>query len=280
MEHRRRSKRIEDQSKSPKNKGNNAEDKVERKLRSDIAKVDDKLSSIIKMLPDTKELSTKLTLLEGKVDGIGRVVFGGKSVIQKIAEDVENIRSDNVGNTNLMLDLSLTQDRSESLRNVVLNMYDTLQSIAEAQERIHSKVFGYTSPRSEATASVTADRITDIHHPAMKDHVKNMERKFAHSVIPPGMSIKTFALEMTKYHEEISYYGGNTSEAILKRNFIKGLGRPFIEVLHDLLEDRLAPEWQSLDLDELVPVAEEYLNTKPSSSLRKRKYASSDDDSD
>ena len=167
--------------------------------------------------------------------------MGGKTKIQKIADDVEVIRSDNVGNTNLMLELSVTQDRSDSLRNVILKMHDTLQSIKESQERMHLEVFGYTSPRAEAEASSsgTAERIAYNHHPAMEDHVKKMERKLANSSREPGMSIKTFAREMTTIHQEIDNHGGNSSQAILKHNFIKGLGRDFDEVYLDLIHETL-----------------------------------------
>ena len=298
MENRRRSKRIEDQSKSPTTGEINTENKVARQSRSDIAKLDDKLNSIVKMLPDTKELSTKLSSLERKVDSIGRVVYGGKSKVQKIAADVEDIRSDNVENTKLMLDLSVTQDRSASLCNVILKMHDTLQSIKMVCERMHLEVFGYTSPRAEAVpdemaeagavesaeaeanVSETANRIVDKHHPAMEDHVKTMEQKLANSKREPGMSIKTFARQMTTIHQEICDYGGNSSQAILKHNFIKGLGRDFDEVFLDLIHETLPTEWHLLDLDELVPVAEKYLKDNCQYASRKRKYTDSDDDSD
>ena len=68
MDNKRRSKRIEEQSKSPMNEKNNTEDNVARQGRSDIA-----------TMRETKELSTKLSLLERKVDSIGCVVYGGEN---------------------------------------------------------------------------------------------------------------------------------------------------------------------------------------------------------
>ena len=69
MENRRRSKRIDDQSLSPRRsnrienqsvspvaKKHNAEDESVRQIRSDIAKLDEKLSSIVRMIPDAKEI--------------------------------------------------------------------------------------------------------------------------------------------------------------------------------------------------------------------------------
>ena len=234
MDNKRRSKRIEEQSNSPMNEENNTEDKVARQGRSDIA-----------TMRETKDLSTKLSLVQRKVDGIGRVVFEGKHKMQKIAQDVNVMRRDNVGNTKLMLELSGTKDRLDSLVNVILKMHDTLESIKESQERMHLEVFGYTSPRAEAQASSsgTAERIADNHHPAMQDYVKKMERKLANSSREPGMSIKTFAREMTKIHQEIDNYGGNSSQAILKHNFIKGLGLDFDEVYLDLIHETLPTEW-------------------------------------
>ena len=66
----------------------------------------------------------------------------------------------------------------------------------------------------------------------------------------------------------------------LKANFINGLGRPFEDIYMHLLHGNLPPEWQPMNIDELVPVTENYLNEKPSLSSRKRKYSDNDDDSD
>ena len=52
------------------------------------------------------------------------------------------------------------------------------------------------------------------------------------------------------------------------------------DIYMHLLHGNLPPEWKPMDIDELVPVAENYLNEKPSSSSRKREYSDSDDDSD
>ena len=254
----RRSKRIENQSVSPVAKKHNAEDKSVRQIRSDIAKLDEKLSSIVRMIPDAKEISTRLSSLERKFDSIGRVVYGGKPKIQKIVEDVENIRSDNIGNTNLMLDLSVTKDRSDSLCNVIHDMQDTLRTIAEAQG-IHLEASNYPS--------------------AMDDHVRRMVRRLQNTRRTHSMSIKTYAQEMKTLHQEICNHGGDKSKKFLKTNFINGLGKPFENIYMNLLHGNLPPEWQPMDIDELVPVAENYLNEKPSASSRKRKYSDSDDDS-
>ena len=270
MENRRRSKRIEKQSLSPVTTKHDTEDNNLRQIRSDIAKIDAKLSSIVEMIPDAKEISTKLSSLERKFDSIGRIVYGGKPKIQKIVEDVEKIRSDNIGNTNLMLELSVTQDRSDSLCNVILDMHDSLRTIAEAQG-IHLEVIHPTVP--------TARRYGNNHHSAMEEHVRKMERRVQHTRRPYGMSIKTYAQEMKTLHQEICNYGGDSSKKFLKTNFINGLGPAFEDIYMSLLHGTLPPEWQPMDIDELVPVAENYLNEKPSSSSRKRKYSESDDDS-
>ena len=255
------------------NEENNTEDKVARQGRSDIA-----------TMRETKDLSTKLSLVQRKVDGIGRVVFEGKHKMQKIAQDVNVMRRDNVGNTKLMLELSGTKDRLDSLVNVILKMHDTLESIKESQERMHLEVFGYTSPRAEAldssSGTATAELICVKHYPPMQDHIKKMERKFANSSREPGMSIKTFARAMTNIHQEIDNYGGNSSQAILKQNFIKGLGREFDQVYMDLIHETLPTEWKPLDLDKLVPVADNYLRENCQYASRKRKYSVSNEDSD
>ena len=280
MENKRRSKRIEKQNLSPVTTEHDTEDKNLRQIRSDIAKIDAKLSSIVKMIPDAKEISTTLSLLEKKFDSIGRVVYGGKPKIQKLVEDVEVIRSDNDANTDMLCDLALSQDRLDSLCNVILKMHDTLKTIAEAQG-IHLEAFeSTTSFKSKAPWSGTVMNIADNSHPAMQDHVKKMKRKMQRYRRPRGMSIKTFAREMTQLYQEICTHGGHLDQNFLKHNFINGLGRPFKDIYMHLLHDTLPPEWQPLDLDELVPVAEKYLNEKPSSSSRKRKYSDSDDNSD
>ena len=261
MDNNLESKRIEEQRQSP------------SRVHSDVAK-----------MRETKELSTKLSSLERKLDEIGRVVYSGKNKIQKIAEDVQVIRSE--GDT----ELSVITDRSDSLCDVIVKMHDSLQSIREVCERMHLEVFGYTSPRAEAVPeesaedqanrSGTSDRIVDGHHPAMEDHVKKMEHKLANYCRVYGMGIKSYARKMTKIHEEIEKYGGKTSPAILKHNFIKGLGREFDQVLVDLIHETLPPEWQPFDLGELVPVAIEYLDNNCLYRPRKRKHSDSDDNSD
>ena len=106
-----------------------------------------------------------------------------------------------------------------------------------------------------------------------------MTRRVQHTRRPYGMSIKTYAQEMKTLHQEICNYGGDSSKKFLKTNFINGLGPAFEDIYMKLLHGTLPPEWQPMDIDELVPVAENYLNEKPSSSSRKRKYSESDDDS-
>ena len=258
MENRRRSKRIEKQSDSSTNEEHKTDNKFARQVRADIAKMDE-------------QLSARITSIERKFDGIGRVVFGGKTKIQKLVEDVEVIRSDNDANADMLCDLALSQDRSDSLCNVILKMHDTLKTFAEAQG-IPLEAIQSTSP--------TEQRIVGNNHAAMEDHVKKMERRLQKYKRTCGMSIKTYAHKMKTLHQEICNHGGDSSKQFLKTNFINGLGRPFEDIFMKLLHGNLPSEWQPMDIDDLVPVAENYLNEKPSSSSRKRKYSDDDDDSD
>ena len=138
-------------------------------------------------------------------------MYGGKPKIQRIVEDVTQIRSDNIGNTNLMLELSVTKDRSDSLCNVILDMHDTLRTIAAAQG-IHLEAFRSTFP--------SAGRIPSNHHSAMEDHVRKMERRLQNTRRTHSMSIKTYAQEMKTLHQEICNHGGDSSKKFLKTNFI------------------------------------------------------------
>ena len=164
MENRRQSKRIEKLSESPTNKEPKSENKVARQIRDDIAKLNE-------------EVSARMTSMERKLDGIGRVVFGGKPEIQKLVKNVKGIRSITDENTDLLCDLSSTQDCLDSLCNDMRKMHNTLQLIAEAQG-IHTEAFeSTTSLKFKARASGTVIDIADNNNSAMQDHVKKIDEK-------------------------------------------------------------------------------------------------------
>ena len=315
MSNLRRSKRIQELTGSTRNKDTSTEDRIVREIRSDLAKLEGKLSSLLTVRPESEVLSQKLSSVKNKVNRVMQFVHANHTNIQRVIGEVDEIRKDHDYIMNFYLTFSSVNERTMSLYEEVCRIHDTLQSMAKGQEQIISKLKSSgemnegdeadTNEGDEAEPSSGRERVgsdscvakaidltgdghssvsksnepkflerimPDNYHPAYETHTKKMESKLASYTKPPEMSIQVYCRVMETMWAEIMNFGGNSSRKDLKRNFIRGLGPIFVDILEDFDAGTLATEWQPLCIHELVPVAKEYLNGISSSHSRKRTH--------
>ena len=90
-----------------------------------------------------------------------------------------------------------------------------------------------------------------------------LTQKFQNHSRPSDQPIETFATELQSMYHDIIENGGHTTKEDLKHYFIYNLGPDFSQISNHQNMGTLPPEWQPLELHELIPVAKKVLEIDP-----------------
>ena len=99
-----------------------------------------------------------------------------------------------------------------------------------------------------------------------------LNQKFQSHSRPKTQPIESFATELEIMYNIILDHGGHATKADLKQYFIYNFGPDISQISNLQNMGTLPPEWQPLELHELIPVAKKYLKSVLSTWNRNRVY--------